>query len=162
MPKEETFPIPLKQIDATRTTHTNLDVLEESRFDDHCNVDVHRKLSDSWKGFTKFTLLNEKPPKRFLWSGERLTKIQATTRTDYLWREILSSMSKAVQKNDKKEWAIEEPKIDDARNMRGKCFIDLEDGQYKQTIKHARKIGSSNGAGNALQDGNKEALKEAA
>ena len=33
------------------------------------NVDPNRHLSDSWKGFTKFTLLKEKPPKRYMWSG---------------------------------------------------------------------------------------------
>ena len=32
--KEDTFPIPLKYIDVTRTAHTNLDVLQESRIDD--------------------------------------------------------------------------------------------------------------------------------
>ena len=31
VPKEETFPIPLKYIDATRATYTNLDVLQEKR-----------------------------------------------------------------------------------------------------------------------------------
>ena len=49
VPKEETFPIPLKYIDVTRTTHTNL--LQESRIDNHWNVDVDRSLSDSWTGF---------------------------------------------------------------------------------------------------------------
>ena len=34
VPKEETLPIPLKYIDATRSTYTNLDVLQESRIDD--------------------------------------------------------------------------------------------------------------------------------
>ena len=34
VPKEETFPIPLKKIDVTRTTPTNLDVLQEKRIDD--------------------------------------------------------------------------------------------------------------------------------
>ena len=29
VPTEESFPIPLKKIDVTRTTHTNLDVLQE-------------------------------------------------------------------------------------------------------------------------------------
>ena len=29
VPKEETFSIPLKYLDVTRTTHTNLDVLQE-------------------------------------------------------------------------------------------------------------------------------------
>ena len=71
--KEETFPIPLKYIDVTRATYTNLDVLQEKRIDDYWNVDANRSLSDSWKGFTKFTLIKEKPPKGYMWSGERLT-----------------------------------------------------------------------------------------
>ena len=32
-PREESFPIPLKYIDVTRTTHTNLDVKQEKRID---------------------------------------------------------------------------------------------------------------------------------
>ena len=63
VPKEETFPIPLKYTDVTRTTHTNLKVLQEERINDYWNVDVDRNLSDSWTGFTKFTSLSEKPPK---------------------------------------------------------------------------------------------------
>ena len=42
-----------------------------------------------------FPLLNEKPLKGFLWSGRRLTKIQATSRLDHLRPEILSGMSNA-------------------------------------------------------------------
>ena len=59
-PREESFPIPLKYIDVTKTPPTNLDVLQECRIDDYWNVDVDRNLSDSWTGFTKFTLLTEK------------------------------------------------------------------------------------------------------
>ena len=33
-PREESFPIPLKYIDVSRTTQTNLDVMQESRIDD--------------------------------------------------------------------------------------------------------------------------------
>ena len=40
---------------------------------------ICRRLSDSWKGFTKFTSLKEEPPKGWLWSRVRLTKIQTTT-----------------------------------------------------------------------------------
>ena len=65
VPQEESVPIPLKYIDVTRTTHANLDVLQEKRIDDYWIVEVDRNLSHSWRGFTKFTLLNEKPPKRF-------------------------------------------------------------------------------------------------
>ena len=41
-PREESFPILLKYIDVCRTTHTNLDVKQEKRIDDYCNIDVKR------------------------------------------------------------------------------------------------------------------------
>ena len=56
-PREESFPIPLKYIDVSRTTHTNLDVKHEKRIDDYWNIDGSRDLSDSWTGFTQFTLV---------------------------------------------------------------------------------------------------------
>ena len=77
-PGEESFPIPLKYIDVSRTTHTNLDVKQEKRIDDHWNIDGSRDLSDPWTGFTQFTLLEEKLPNGYMWSGWRLTKRQAT------------------------------------------------------------------------------------
>ena len=98
VPKEESFPIPLKYIDATRTTRTSSDVLQEKRAHDCCNVDVDRTLSDSWTGCTKFTWLNEKPPPGYMWSGRRLTQIQAATRPDYFWPEIWIGMSEAARK----------------------------------------------------------------
>ena len=60
VPKEETVPIPMTYIFVTRATYTNLDVLQERRTDDYWHVDVNLSLSDSWKGFTKFTFLKEK------------------------------------------------------------------------------------------------------
>ena len=39
VPREETFPIPMKYIDVTRTTHTSLDVLLEIHIEDYWNVD---------------------------------------------------------------------------------------------------------------------------
>ena len=61
-PREESFPIPLKYIDVSTTTHTNLDVKQEKRIDDYWNIDGSRDLSDYWTGFTQFILLEEKPP----------------------------------------------------------------------------------------------------
>ena len=49
-PREESFPIPQKYIDVSRTTHKNLDVKQEKRIDDYWNVDGSRDLSDSWTG----------------------------------------------------------------------------------------------------------------
>ena len=63
-PREESFPIPLKYIDVSRTTHANLDVKQERRIYDYWNIDGSRDLSDSWTGFTQFTLLSEKTSRR--------------------------------------------------------------------------------------------------
>ena len=65
VPKVETFPDPLKYIDVTRSTHTDLDVLQEKRIADYWNVDSGRRLSNSWTGFTIFTFLKEKSPKGY-------------------------------------------------------------------------------------------------
>ena len=87
-PREESFPIPLKYIDVSRTTHTNFVVMQESRIDDCWNIDGSRDLSDSWPCWTQFTLLSEKPPDGYMWSGERLTRKQLTSRPDYLCPEF--------------------------------------------------------------------------
>ena len=136
-PREESFPIPLKYIDVSRTTHTNLDVVQERRIDDYWNVDGSRDLSDSWTGFTQFTLLSEKPPERFLWSGRRLTIRQATSRPDHLWPELWRGMAKNAKLREKHKWTIEKPKLDNARRLRGVCFVGPEDKEFKETIKNA-------------------------
>ena len=69
VPREETFPIPLKYIDVTRNTRTSLDVLMEKSIGDFSNVDGDRELSDTWIGFTRFTMLREERPDGFTWSG---------------------------------------------------------------------------------------------
>ena len=71
---EESFTILLRYIDVTRATNTTLDVLLERRIDDYWNTEGDRDLSDAWTGFTRFTMLNEKPPDGSTWSGARLTK----------------------------------------------------------------------------------------
>ena len=96
-PREESFPIPLEYIEVSRATHTNLDVKQEKRIDDYWNVDGSRDLSDPWIGFTQFTLLEEKPPDGYMWSGVRLTRKQLTSRPDHLWPEIWKPMGKKRQ-----------------------------------------------------------------
>ena len=94
-PREESFPIPLKYIDVSRTTHTNLDVKQEKRIDDYWNIDGSRDLSDPWTGFTQFTLLDEKAPDGYIWSGERLRRKQ----TAYI--QARSSMARIMEVNGK-------------------------------------------------------------
>ena len=93
-PREESFPIPLKYIDVSRTTHTNLNVKQEKRIDGYWNIDGPRDLSDPWTGFTQFTLVEEKPPDGYMWSGRRLTRKQLTSSPDHLWPEIWKAMGR--------------------------------------------------------------------
>ena len=64
---------------------------------DYWNVDGSRDLSDYWTGFTQFTLLEEKPPDGYMWSGKRSTRKQLTSRPDHLWPELLDEIGKARQ-----------------------------------------------------------------
>ena len=139
MPREESFPIPLKYIDVSRTTHTNLDVKQERRIDDYWNIDGSRDLSDSWTGFTQFTLLEEKPPNGYMWYGGRLTRKQLTSRPDYLWPELWTKLGRNAQLKERQKWSHEKPKLDNARNLRGTYVIDPEDKELKETIKNVRK-----------------------
>ena len=134
-PRDESFPIPLKYIDVSRTTHTKLDVKQEKRIDDYWNIDGSRDLSDPWTGFTQFILLEEKPPN----GGERLTRKQLTSRPDHLWPEIWKTMGKNAKLKEKQKWSHEKPHLENARKLRGIYFIDPEDKEFKETIKNARK-----------------------
>ena len=138
-PREESFRIPPKYIDVSRTTRTNLDVMQESRIDDYWNIDGSRDVSDSWTGFTQFALLSEEPSDGYMWSGLRLTKRQATSGPDHLRPELWRGMARNAELREKHKWATEKPKHDDARRLRGIYFIDPEDKEFKETIKNARK-----------------------
>ena len=82
---------------------------------------------------------NKKPPDGYLWSGERLTKRQATSSPDHLWPELWTKLERNAQLREKQKWAIEKPKFDNARRLRGIYFIDPEDKELKETIRNARK-----------------------
>ena len=102
--------------------------MQDKRMDDYWNVNSNRILSDSWKGFTKFTLLKENFVKGYLWSGGRLTKVQATTGPDTVCGlKYGPKLGKPLRREKKQEWANEKPKLDNAQRMRGIYFIDPED-----------------------------------
>ena len=137
-PREESFPIPLKYIDVSRTAGTNLDDKQERRIDDYWNIDGSRDLSDSWTGFTQFTLLEEKPPDGHMWSGGDWQDSSWHT-PDHLWPEHWIKMGTNAKLKEKQKWSDEKPKFDNARRLRGIYFIDPEDKELKETIKNVRK-----------------------
>ena len=107
--------------------------------DDHWNIDGSRELCDSWTGFTQFTLLEEKPPDRYMLSRKRLKKRQATCRPDHLRPELWKSMGKHAKLREKHKWSIGKPKLKNARILCEIYFIDPEDKEFKETIRNARK-----------------------
>ena len=48
-------------------------------------------------------------------------------------------MSDAAKKKAKQRWAIEKPKLDNARHLRGIFFIEPNDEEFKLTMKAARR-----------------------
>ena len=111
VPKEETFPIQ-KNIDVTRSTNTDLDVMQEKKIDDCWNVDSSKHLSDSWRGFTKLTLNKEKLPKDMCGPGE------SGQRFKRLPDQIMYGQKYGrAQNREKQEWAKEKPKLGNARKL---------------------------------------------
>ena len=94
-------------------------------------------MSHTWTGFTRFVILDEKPPDGYTWSRVRLTRKQTTSRPNSLWPEIWKDMSEASKRKEKQKWAIEKPKLDNARKLRI-YFIDPADEEFNEIMKTAR------------------------
>ena len=110
VPREALFPIPLKYIDVTRTTDTSLDFLARwwrsrtVRYVDR----FHKILFIEWKTTRWVHMV-----------GERLIRKQTTLRPATLWPEIWKDMTDAFKRKEQQKWAIEKPKLDNARRLRG-------------------------------------------
>ena len=48
-------------------------------------------------------------------------------------------MGRNAQLKERQKWSYEEPKLDNARKLRGVYFIDPENKEFKETIKNALK-----------------------
>ena len=96
-PREESFPVPLKYIDVSRTTHMNLSVKQERRIDDYWNIDGSRDLFDPWTGFTQFTLSEEKPPDACVWSEVETDKKAANIQDMLFMARIMEENGKECQ-----------------------------------------------------------------
>ena len=136
-PREESFPIPQKYIDVSRTTHTRMSskrststIIGISMGLETCQI--HGKVSHNllyWK---------EKLQTDLCGPG-RLTRKQLTSRPDHLWPELWKSMEKHAKLKEKQKWSEEKIHLENARKLRGIYFIDRDDEEFEETIKNARK-----------------------
>ena len=77
---------------------------QASRVDDYWNIDGSRDLSDYWTGFTQSTLLEEKLPEGFMWSGWKINEKTADI-------QARSSMARNLENNGKECQAEGEAKV---------------------------------------------------
>ena len=108
-PKSDISPVPVSELVDDRTGKP---------METQAN-DGSRDLSDLWTGFTQFTHWKKKPPNGQMWSGERLTRKQHTSRPDHLWPELWDKMGKNAKLKEKQKWSHEKPQLDNARKLRG-------------------------------------------
>ena len=114
-PREESLFIPLKYIDVSRTTRTNLDVMQERRIDDFWNIDGSRDLSEFLDRFSLSLLYWKKLPFGYMWFGQRLTKRQVTSRPVRLWPELWIKLGRNAKLKEKHKWSNEKPELDNVR-----------------------------------------------
>ena len=74
-----------------------------------------------------------------VWVGD-LTRKQTTSRPDRcMARYVDAFLSDAAKKKAKQRWAIENPKFDNAGQLRGIFFIEPNDEEFKLASKAARR-----------------------
>ena len=88
---------------------------------------IHKILSTKSKATRRIPLVR----------GE--TRKQTTSRRDDVWPDMWKFMSDATKKRAKQRWAIEKPKLENARQLRGIFFIEPNDEEFKLTMKAARR-----------------------
>ena len=68
--------------------------------------------------------------------GGRLTRKQTTSRPDDVWPDV--EIHVRCREKEKQKWAIEKPKLDNARHLRGRFSIEPNDEPFKRTMTAAR------------------------
>ena len=162
VPKEETLPIPLTYTDRDQDdAHKIWTCGKKAVLTTTGNVDVDRNLSGPRTGFAMLTLLNEKPPQGYMWSGAAYED-SSNCQT---WLFVAWNFGPACRKQLRRR---------KSRNglLKGQSsitlgwrafFIDPEDGEYRGNhLKTQGKVGDTDGDGCALQNGNEAASQQAA
>ena len=102
-PREEPFPIPLKYIDVSRTTHTNLDVKQEKRIDDYWNIDGSRIVRSLDRFHTIYSFERK--------TSRRINVVRGEINKKTAYIQARSFMARALEINGKARQAEGEAKM---------------------------------------------------
>ena len=130
VPREAPFLIPLKYIDVTRATSTSLDVMLEKNIDDYWNVDGDRENVRYVDKFYKVHFIGWKTTWIIYMDRSETDKKANDLQTRFC---VARDLERYVEK--KQNWAIEKPKLDNARKLRGIYFINPADEEFKDILK---------------------------
>ena len=119
VPTEESFPVPLKYIDVTRTS-TSLDVMLEKSIEDYWNVDGDRDFSDT--GWIHMVLGEIYKKSDDLKTGQCMAGYVET----YVW---------CIEMQREAEVGNRETKARKRQEVRGIFFIDPDEDEFKRTMK---------------------------
>ena len=98
VPRKESYPTPLSNIDAISATYADLETAQRSEFMT-IGMSIRTKICQiRGRVSTRFTLLSEVPQKGNNQSERRLTKIQTTSRPDYIWLDGRTRNGKVIGK----------------------------------------------------------------
>ena len=118
VPREKSFPIPLRYFDVTRATCTTSDVTFERRMGGYWNIEGNRDLSGTWTGF------NDSPywTKNFQMDTHGLGSVWRKNKRHpdliAFGQRYGTTCQKQREEKKNKKWAIEKPKLDNARRLR--------------------------------------------
>ena len=106
MPKEETFPVPLKYMDVMRSTNTALDVAQEKRINDCWNVADNRVCQIRGQD-SRSSIYCKKLPKWYMWSGSRHDKNTSNHKTcELVAPSVVQKWEKPLRREKSKNGAL--------------------------------------------------------
>ena len=116
VPEGESFPIPLRHVYGDRNS------------------------PEPWTSFTQFTisnesLLTEMYLNKYIYGlGSGFQKIKQPQDLVICGQKFRLECQKPAQRKEKQQRALEKPKLDNARKLRGIYVMDPEDEEFKETI----------------------------
>ena len=159
-PDNETFPIPLKNVNVMRQTQTKKKNVSEHTINDTCFEAKGVTLAEEWTATARFQILRTRLLEGYRCVNGRPTKIQKTTRPDSIWPEAWTPLFKEQKKtNELAEWAQDSAKLQAARRnkgthevvdrwqrwLQGDCWSSSDTGKTLLMLCHAlRRKGQAN------------------